>query len=187
MIKILKAYGIWPRILQAIEATYTNTTARVVTLDSETEVFELMAGVLQGDTLAPFIFIIVLDYALRQAIGNHEDLGFTITPRRSMRVGSVTLTDLDFADDIALLWDDITGARSLLLRVETEGNKVDLHLNAKKTEYVTYNIADHEILKTIEGAPLKQVCDFKYLVHSLGAQKRTSRCVKVLPAKPSTI
>ena len=26
-------------------------------------------GVLQGDTLAPFLFIIVLDYALRRALG----------------------------------------------------------------------------------------------------------------------
>ena len=30
----------------------------------------LVAGVLQGDTLAPYIFIIVLDYTMRQEIGN---------------------------------------------------------------------------------------------------------------------
>ena len=59
---------------------------------------------MQGDTLAPFIFITVLDYALRGALdGGEEQLGFTISPRRSKRQFAVTLTDLDFADDIALL------------------------------------------------------------------------------------
>ena len=64
-----------------------------------------MAGVLQGDTLAPFLFIIMLDYALRQALKEHKELGFTITPRKSRIIGPVTLSGLDFTDDIALLSD----------------------------------------------------------------------------------
>ena len=64
MIKILRAYGIPPNILRAIEKMYTNTQAKVITPDGETEQFEITAGVLQGDTLAPFLFIIVLDFAL---------------------------------------------------------------------------------------------------------------------------
>ena len=40
--------------------------AKVVTPDGETEMFEIKVGVLQGDTLAPYLFIIVLDYALRR-------------------------------------------------------------------------------------------------------------------------
>jgi len=46
---------------------YTNTEARVISPDGETELFDITAGVLQGDTLAPFLFIIVLDHAMRQA------------------------------------------------------------------------------------------------------------------------
>ena len=67
MIRILKAYGIPPILLRAIEKMYTNTMAKVVSPDGETDMFEIAAGVLQGDTLAPFLFIIVLDYALRKA------------------------------------------------------------------------------------------------------------------------
>ena len=137
MIKILKAYGIPPRLLRAIEAMYTNTTAKIITPDGESDVFEIVAGVLQGDTLAPFLFIIVLDYALRQALKEHEDLGFTITPRKSRRIGPVTLSDLDFADDIALLSDNIIEAhQELLSRFDSECEKVGLNLNAKKTEYM---------------------------------------------------
>ena len=47
---------------------YEGRRARVVTPDGNSEEMDILAGVLQGDTLAPFLFIIVLDYALRQAI-----------------------------------------------------------------------------------------------------------------------
>ena len=67
MMQILRAYGIPPNLLRAIEKMYSNTKAKIVTPDGETDMFEITAGVLQGDTLAPFLFIIVLDYALRQA------------------------------------------------------------------------------------------------------------------------
>ena len=86
MIQILRAYGIPPNLLRAIEKMYSGTKAKVVTPDGETELFDITAGVLQGDTLAPFLFVIVLDYAMRKALGDDEkDLGFTITPRRSRR------------------------------------------------------------------------------------------------------
>ena len=116
MVKILRAYGIPPTILRAIEKMYTNTQAKVITPDGETEQFEITAGVLQGDTLAPFLFIIVLDFALRRAIeGKEEELGFTLTPRRSRRHPK-TLTDLNFADDISLLSYAVNQAQELQLR-----------------------------------------------------------------------
>ena len=61
----------------------------------------------------------------------------------------MTLSDLDFADDIALLSDNIIEAQELLSRVESECEKVGLHLNAKKTEYMVYNIGDHAPLKDL--------------------------------------
>ena len=164
MMKILRAYGIPPRLVQAIEAMYRNTRARIVTPDGETELFDITAGVLQGDTLAPFLFIIVLDYALRRAIeGKEEELGFTIHPRRSSRFPKETLTDLDFADDIALLSDLLNQAQELLVRVQVECKKVGLGINAKKTKYLTYNINVSEALKTSEGTELERKEDFKYL------------------------
>ena len=41
--------------------------AKVKSPDGNTEYFDIIAGVLQGDTLAPYLFVIVLDYAMRQA------------------------------------------------------------------------------------------------------------------------
>ena len=98
---ILTAYGVPPDLLRAIGTMYVCTRARVVTVDCDSEEFDILAGVLQGDTLAPFLFIIVLDYALRQAISGRElELGFTITPKRSRRFPAVVLADLGYADDM---------------------------------------------------------------------------------------
>ena len=42
------------------------------------------------------------------------------------------ITDLRFADDIALLSEEIAQAQELLSRVEMEASKIGLHINAKK-------------------------------------------------------
>ena len=165
MMKILKAYGIPPNILRAIETMYTGTCAKVLTPDGETEMFDITAGVFQGDTLAPYLFIIVLDYALRMALkdGKEEELGFTITPRRSSRSPKQALSDLDFADDISLLSDEIKQAEELLHRVEYQCSKVGLGLNAPKTNYLAYNTPEPITLKTRSGVELERKLDFKYL------------------------
>ena len=74
-----------PRYLREIERIYTDTKARVQTPDDETELFDILVRVLQGDTIGPLLFIIVLNYALRRAMvdGKEEELGFTITPENS--------------------------------------------------------------------------------------------------------
>ena len=164
MMKILRAYGIPPNLLRAIEKMYADTRAKVISPDGETELFEITAGVLQGDTLAPFLFIIVLDYAMRKALdGNEEDLGFTITPRKSRRHPKEVMADLDFADDIALLSDAIDQAQQLLLKVELECKKVGLGLNGPKTKSLAYNVDDLSPLKTLDGTELEWKKDFKYL------------------------
>ena len=66
-------------MIEAIEAIYSETWAKVCTADGETETFQILAGVLQGDTLAPFLFIVALDCALHRAIyGHEEELEFTL-------------------------------------------------------------------------------------------------------------
>ena len=105
----------------------------------------------------------MLDYALRKAInGREEELGFTIVPRRSRRHNPIVITDLDFADDIALISNNAAQARKLLSNVETECKKLGLIPNAKKTKAMIFNTAD-PLLKNSEGKMLQVVGDFKYL------------------------
>ena len=86
MIKILKAYDVPPNLLSAITKMYENTRAKVISPDGETDYFKILAGVLQGDTLAPYLFVIVLDYILRKTFeGRETELGFTLHRQRSCR------------------------------------------------------------------------------------------------------
>ena len=105
---------------------------------------------MQGDTLAPFLFVTVLDYALSKAIsGKEEELGLTLTPRRSRRIPAESICDLDFADDIVLMINTATQAHQLLMRVERECKGVGLGLNCSKTKTMYIN-TEVETLKNEE-------------------------------------
>ena len=134
MMKILRAYGVPEDLVAVISKLYENTRARVLSPDRESDLFNIVAGVLQGDTLAPYLFAIVLDYAMRRAIeGRETELGFELERMRSRRHPAVSICDLDFADHIALLSEEIDQAQ------EHESAKVGLQLNDKKSEIIKYN------------------------------------------------
>ena len=71
--------------------------------DGNTDYLNIVAGVLQGDTLAPYLFIVCLDYVLRTSIDKIKENGFERTKKRSRMYPSKTITDADYADDIAIL------------------------------------------------------------------------------------
>ena len=143
---------------------YQDTTAKVLNSDGETKPFKILSGVLQGDTLAPYLFIIVLDYVLRKAIdGREEELGFCLKKHQSRRVGPEVLTDLDFADDIALMSEQIHQAQKLLNNVEVQCGKIGLKINAKKTKSMVFNHQLPVTLHTLDGSELEIVQHFKYL------------------------
>ena len=64
--------GICALLKHAIHLNITAKSAKAVSPDGDTEYFDILAGVMQGDTLAPFLFVIVLDYALRKAIAERN-------------------------------------------------------------------------------------------------------------------
>ena len=72
-------------------------------MDGDTDYFDIVAGVLQKDTLASYLFFICLDYVLRTSIDLVEDYGFKLAKKRSRRYPAQTITNTDYADDIALL------------------------------------------------------------------------------------
>ena len=102
LFQILELYGISDKIISAIRALYTSTKAKVISPDGDTDVFDIQAGVLQGDTLAPFLFVLILDYVLRISVDSLNSKGIKMKSQQGSRNPSVYLTDLDFAEDLAL-------------------------------------------------------------------------------------
>ena len=97
---------------------FFNTKVKVRLPDGDTEYFDIVAGVLQGDTLALYLFIICLDYVLRTSIDRIRENGYELTKKRSRRYPAKTITNTDYTDDIAILANTPNQAEKLLHSLE---------------------------------------------------------------------
>ena len=137
------------------------------TLDGDTNYFDIVAGELQGDTLATYLFIICLDYALRMSIDKMKDSGFKLTKERSRRYLAQIITDVDYADDIALLANSPAQAETLRHSLERAAVGIGLHANTDETEYMCFN--QRGDISTLNGSSLKLVDKFAYLASSISS------------------
>ena len=84
-----------------------------------------------------------------------------LTKKRSRRYPAKTITDADYADDLAILANTPNQAETLLHSLERAAAGIGLHVNAHKTEYMCFNQAGY--ISTLEGTTLKLVDKFTYL------------------------
>ena len=84
--------------------------------DGDTDFFNIVAGVLQGNTLAPHMFIICLDYIFRMTFDLIKESGLSLKKTRWYPIK--TMTDVDYTDDLALIKNTPTQAESLLHSLE---------------------------------------------------------------------
>ena len=81
MEQILLVYGLPKETVASIMMLYKNTNVKVRSPAGDTDFFDIVTGVLQGGTLAPYLFIICLDSVLRTSIEN----GFMLVKERSRK------------------------------------------------------------------------------------------------------
>ena len=135
---------------------YHGSTAAVSTRFGLTETFDTTSGVLQGAILSPHLFILLVDYILRQSLIDED--GFTLKPANGRRHPAVTLTALAYADDVAITSDSASGAESTLRRLQFHSEAIALKLNVAKTKvlHAGYEI-DPERTLTLDGTTI-DVC-----------------------------
>ena len=133
----------------------------------ETDCFDIAADVLQGDTLAPYLFITCLDDVLRTSIDKIKENGFMLTKERSRRYPAKAITDADYADDIALRAIAPTQTETLLHSLERAATGIGLHVNAHKTEYMCFNQTGK--ISILNGSSLKLVDKFTYQESSVSS------------------
>ena len=155
--QILLANGL-PKEIRMI---YWNTKVKVRSPDVDTDYFDIVVGVLQGDTLAAYLFIISLDYIPRTSIDKIKENGFKLIKERIRRYPAKTITDADYANDIALHANATAQAETQLHSLEQAAAGIGLHVNAHKTEYMRFNQTGN--ISTLNGSPLKLVDKFTYL------------------------
>ena len=82
---------------------FKNTKVKVRSPDRYTENFDIVVGVLQRDTLAPYMLFICIDYTLRMSIDLMKENGFKLAMDRNRRYHTQTIANADYTDNIALL------------------------------------------------------------------------------------
>jgi hypothetical protein len=171
MFAILRHYGIPEKIVKAIRVLYDKSTSRVYFNGEVSKPFDVTTGAIQGDVLAPFLFIIVIDYVSRLSAGEfgyltHKTGGRSL--RSATRDPERRVNDLAFADDIALL-----ESQKQLDALKTTASSVGLEINTEKTEQMRLNQpADNTPTPLhVDGQPIKIVDDFKYLGFRINGQR----------------
>ena len=81
-----------------------------------------------------------------------KDNSFKLAKERSRRYSAPTITDVDNADNIALLANTLAQGETLLHSLERTTAGIDLHVNAHKTEYMYFN--QRGDISTLNGSSL---------------------------------
>ena len=148
---------------------YRNTKVKVHSSDGDTEHFDIVANVLQEDILVSYLFIIYPDNVLKMSIDKMKDNGFKLTKERSRRYPTHTITDVDYAVDVALLANTFTQAETLLHCLERAVAGIGLHVNADKTGYMCFN--QRGDISKLNDSSLKLVDKFPYLRSRVSSTK----------------
>jgi len=138
------------------------------------------AGVLQGDTLAPYLFILCIDMIFQQlddglgarienAVDTDDATNKHVThgPRNPVK----RLSNLGYSDDVVLLANSTLNAQRLFTRFEQVATSLGMTINlgAGKTEEIRLNApASDPKVKTAQGKEIGIVDYYKYLGTSLG-------------------
>ena len=109
-------------LVSLIASLYKDQKTTIRWDNQKCESLNITKGVRQGCILSPHLFSIYTEQIMREA--DIEDMG--------VKIGGRNLTDLRYADDTALLADNITNMRRILYRVDGVGTKAGLKSNAKK-------------------------------------------------------
>ena len=104
------------------------------------------------------------------SIDKIRENGFELTKKSSRRYPAKTITDADYADDIALLANTPNQAETLLHSLEWAAAGIGLHVIAHKTEYMSYNQTGD--ITTLDVAFLKLVDKFTYLGSSVSSTEK---------------
>ena len=156
--KILRHYGVPAKLVRVIAMLYSDFKSQVICDSELTEAFNISTGVKQGCILSPFLFILAMDWIMKNSTdGERRGIKWTMT-----MTATTTLEDLDFADDIALLSHHHQDMQEKTDAMATTAGNLGLKVSTKKTKGVRMNARVQENIK-LNGDEIEEVDDFTYL------------------------
>ena len=167
---LLLSLGLPPKLVNLFKALYTDTLSCVRADGCDSDWFPIGSGVRQGCVVAPDLFLTPMDRLLSHT--NHlAFLGTTI--------GTEPFTDLDFADDVALLTEMLSVLVLALETMNDEAKSLGLQINWSKTKIQTTDATfSPGGLVPVAGDNVEVVESFTYLgvnIHNTGSSEHDIR------------
>ena len=152
--QILRFYGIPNKIVKIIRSLYEDAECSVIDGGSQSAWFKVKTGVRQGCNLSGFLFLLVIDWIMRQV---------TEDKSRGIRWKITTkLEDLDFADDIALISSTFQHMQEKTDRIHEIAKRTGLKINQSKTKLLRINSKQQTDL-VLDNQKIENVEEFVYL------------------------
>lgn len=151
------------RYTKLIYNIYKNATM-IVRLHENTNPIKIGRGVRQGDTISPKLFTTILQYAF----------GMLDWSGKGLNIDGANLTDLRFADDIALVSDSLQDTRIMLQELQEVCARVGLKINISKTKYMTNLVPSGNI--AIGDGEVELVDKYTYLGHEVRISRDNQTC-----------
>jgi len=95
--------------------------------------FRIKSRVKEGCVLSPFIWVILMDFIIKSTAKKMGEPTF--------KWKSKTLLDLDYADDLSILDEDVSKLNEYLGVLQVHGPSIGLKLNVKKTKSLRLGIS----------------------------------------------
>ena len=186
-IKLRFSEGQYPKVFQILEKLYSNTT---LTYDEANVIFMTTSGVRQGGPESPPLFNLYIDFVMRVFLErckrdntirffnfNYRFNCRTVTREERLNnrasnqslEGECVLPWCGYADDLILFLLDQEGLQKATCLLNEVFHSFGLKINVSKTETMILNHQQQsseeypETIITLEGCPLKNVTEFKYL------------------------
>ena len=155
-LNILKDFKFPRKIINLIGASLKHTDIQVKIGNVTSQPTRVTTGLRQGDALSQLLFNLVLERVIREM--NISD---------GVILGQTRIGILAYADDIALLGEDLDMIKKLGSNLINTAKKVGLTVNEEKTEYLVASRGNRngglEQYIKIEELKFKRVSQFKYL------------------------
>ena len=150
---ILRQYGLPDLFVNIIKELYSGSESCVLDGKRTSEWFKVKSGVKQGCVMSGFIFIIVVDWVMRNTNNTKRGLRWKF---------SSVLEDLEYADDIALLSSRFCDMQDKTDQLDRNASAVGLSINTMKTKTMRMNCKWVEPVK-IRDVDVEDVDTFTYL------------------------
>ena len=148
--------GIPSKYLNILKALYHDSRGRVKVYGKLSPEFTTSSGVRQGCPLSPFLFNFVIDMILELSLSSSNDCGVELLP-------GGRLTDIEYADDIALLGTDPSKMQLLLSNLGDVSAQFGLHFAPSKCKVLLQDWSGLQPSLMVSGEPLAVVDKFTYL------------------------